>query len=70
MKDVRLHLSRPPGDVANAVLSPHVPAVSYLDLEPLDFLGKLDALRVRQQLPLVLEVHHVQHFAQKLHNRL
>ena len=61
-----MHLCRPPGHVANAVLPSHVAAVVDLDLEALDLLRELDALGIRQRSSLVVDVTNVEDFTHEV----
>ena len=65
-----LHLRGPPRHVTHAVLPAHAAAVRDLDLQTLDLLRELDPLRVRQRLPLLLDVSDVEDLAHELDDGL
>ena len=58
-------VSRTTGDIADAILSLHLPAMRDLDLESLDLLRKLDTLRVGETSHLAqliaIDVEHLAH---------
>ena len=68
--NLRLHLCGSSRHIADAILAPHRTAVGDFDLEPLDFLGELDALRIGQRFALLVDVSDVQHLAHELNHRL
>ena len=61
-----MHLSRSSGNIADSVFSPHGSAVSDLDLQTLDLLRELHALRVGQRAALVVDVANVEDLAHEV----
>lgn len=67
---LRLHLGWFTCNIAHSIFSLHSSAVSYLDLETLYFFGKFHSLRIRQWLPLLIDISYIQHLAHKFYDRL
>lgn len=67
---LRLHLSWFACNIAYSILSLHSSAVSYFNLETLDFFGKFHSLRIREWLSLFINISDIQHFAHKFYNWL
>lgn len=67
---LRLHLSWFTCNIAHSILSLHSSAVSYFNLETLDFFGKFYSLRICQWFSLFVDISDIQYFAHKFYNRL
>lgn len=67
---IRLHLSGAASDVAHTILATHLAAVGDLDLQTLDLLRELDALRIGERFALLVDVANVQHLAHEVNDWL